>query len=110
MLRHVDKIVTTEGDPASYATYFSPVLLVFYTICTPLSYIFPGLGLGAIAAKALTIEDADFYIAAATLASLVSTDGHTCVRTHRHATVFIVWQTMSNVVASYELFLTLIVK
>jgi Malic enzyme, NAD binding domain len=38
------------------------------------SYIFPGVGLGVIAANALTITDEDLYIAAKSLASLVTKD------------------------------------
>jgi malate dehydrogenase (oxaloacetate-decarboxylating)(NADP+) len=38
------------------------------------AYIFPGVGLGAIAANAMTITDDDLYVAAATLASLVTKD------------------------------------
>lgn len=37
-------------------------------------YIFPGVGLGAIAAEALTITDDDFLVAASTLAALVPKD------------------------------------
>jgi malic enzyme len=37
-------------------------------------YIFPGVGLGAIAAGALTLTDDDFMVAASCLASLVSED------------------------------------
>lgn len=36
------------------------------------AYIFPGVGLGSIAAGALTLTDQDMYVAAATLASQVT--------------------------------------
>ena len=38
------------------------------------SYIFPGVGLGAIAAGALTLTDDDFYVAAQSLAAQVTPD------------------------------------
>lgn len=37
-------------------------------------YIFPGVGLGALAVGAKTLTDQDFYVAASTLASLVTPD------------------------------------
>jgi Malic enzyme, NAD binding domain len=52
----------------------SPPLLTWYHIIhLPfLRYIFPGVGLGCIVSKAMTITDEDMYIAAVTLATCVS--------------------------------------
>jgi malate dehydrogenase (oxaloacetate-decarboxylating)(NADP+) len=68
------QVIFASGSP------FDPVTLINPTGDTTIkvpgqgnnAYIFPGLGLGALVAKALTITDEDFLIAADTLASLVS--------------------------------------
>lgn len=48
----------------------NPFVLTHADSCT-FSYIFPGLGLGAVVAGATSVEDDDFIIAAEILASLV---------------------------------------
>jgi hypothetical protein len=47
------------------------VILLAYFLYFPFSYIVPAVGLAAVAAKALTITDEDFIVAAKTLAELV---------------------------------------
>lgn len=44
----------------------------FCITALPCRYIFPGVGLGALAVGARTLTDDDFYVAAAALAGLVS--------------------------------------
>lgn len=66
------KLIFASGSP------FDPVTLSSTQTKVPgqgnNAYIFPGVGLGALVADALTITDEDFLVAADALASLVSED------------------------------------